>query len=77
MKSVAVAIFPGVQALDVAGPIDVFSEANRFLAPADRYRVTLVAATRDALRASNGMTLLPDATFEATFDDMSSGTLKR
>ncbi|MEX3955131.1 GlxA family transcriptional regulator [Trinickia sp. EG282A] len=76
MKSVAVAIFPGVQALDVAGPIDVFSEANRFLAPADRYQVTLVAATQDALRASNGMTLVPDATFEATFDDMSSGTLK-
>ena len=28
MPTVAVAIFPGVQALDVAGPVDVFSEAK-------------------------------------------------
>ncbi|WP_179401664.1 GlxA family transcriptional regulator [Burkholderia guangdongensis] len=68
MRSVAIAIFPGVQALDVAGPIDVFSEANGFLAPGDHYAVTLLAATRSALRASNGMTLVPDATFDAAFD---------
>ncbi|TKC87775.1 GlxA family transcriptional regulator [Trinickia terrae] len=69
MKSVAIAIFPGVQALDVAGPIDVLSEANGFLAPGDHYVVTLLAASLSALRASNGMTLVPDATFEATQDE--------
>jgi transcriptional regulator GlxA family with amidase domain len=77
MKSVAVAIFPGVQALDVAGPIDVFSEANRFLDPDDHYEVTLLAATPAALRASNGMTLVPDATFDATMDALSNDNARR
>jgi transcriptional regulator GlxA family with amidase domain len=64
MPTVAIAIFPGVQALDVAGPVDVFSEANRFIAPDDRYEVELLSAERAPLRASNGMTLVADTTFE-------------
>jgi transcriptional regulator GlxA family with amidase domain len=64
MPTVAVAIFPGVQALDVAGPVDVFSEANRFLPPEAHYTVTLLSAEPSALRASNGMTLVADETFE-------------
>ncbi|CAE6743497.1 HTH-type transcriptional regulator CdhR [Paraburkholderia nemoris] len=64
MPTVAIAIFPGVQALDVAGPVDVFSEANRFIAPQDRYEVTLLSAEPGPLRASNGMTLVADATFD-------------
>ncbi|MBW0446079.1 GlxA family transcriptional regulator [Paraburkholderia phenoliruptrix] len=64
MPTVAIAIFPGVQALDVAGPVDVFSEANRFIAPDARYTVTLLSATQAPLRASNGMTLIADAAFE-------------
>ncbi|MEW6345045.1 MAG: GlxA family transcriptional regulator [Paraburkholderia sp.] len=64
MPTVAVAIFPGVQALDVAGPVDVFSEANQFLPPEAHYTVTLLSAEPGALRASNGMTLVADQTFE-------------
>ncbi|RZF31542.1 GlxA family transcriptional regulator [Paraburkholderia sp. UYCP14C] len=64
MPTVAIAIFPGVQALDVAGPVDVFSEANRFVTPAQHYEVKLLAADPAPLRASNGMTLVADATFE-------------
>ncbi|WP_143266645.1 AraC family transcriptional regulator, partial [Paraburkholderia caledonica] len=64
MSTVAIAIFPGVQALDVAGPVDVFSEANRFVAPQERYEVALVSAEPGPLRASNGMALIADATFE-------------
>ena len=64
MPTVAIAIFPGVQALDVAGPVDVFSEANRFIAPADAYEVRLLSAEAAPLRASNGMMLVADATFE-------------
>ena len=30
-------VLDGVQALDVAGPLDVFAEANRFLPKADHY----------------------------------------
>ena len=63
MPTVAIAIFPGVQALDVAGPVDVFSEANGFIAPDDRYEVKLLSAESAPLRASNGMTLVADATF--------------
>jgi transcriptional regulator GlxA family with amidase domain len=63
MPTVAIAIFPGVQALDVAGPVDVFSEANRFIAPEDHYEVKLIGAESAPLRASNGMTLVADATF--------------
>jgi transcriptional regulator GlxA family with amidase domain len=64
MPTVAIAIFPGVQALDVAGPVDVFAEANRFIARGHQYDVKLVAAQAEPLRASNGMTLVADATFE-------------
>jgi transcriptional regulator GlxA family with amidase domain len=63
MPTVAIAIFPGVQALDVAGPVDVFSEANRFIAPEEHYEVKLIGAESAPLRASNGMTLVADATF--------------
>jgi transcriptional regulator GlxA family with amidase domain len=65
MPSVAIAIFPGVQALDVAGPVDVFAEANGFIESAEHYQVTLVAADTGAMRASNGMSLTADATFDA------------
>ena len=63
MPTVAIAIFPGVQALDVAGPVDVFSEANRFTSPGDRYEVKLLSAESAPMRASNGMTLVADAVF--------------
>jgi transcriptional regulator GlxA family with amidase domain len=63
MRNVAVAIFPGVQALDVAGPVDVFAEANRFVAPHEHYAVTLLAATAEPVRASNGINMSADDTF--------------
>jgi transcriptional regulator GlxA family with amidase domain len=61
---VAIVIHEGVQALDVAGPIDVFTEANSFLGSGDRYETVLVAADRDPIRASNGMRLLADLSLE-------------
>jgi transcriptional regulator GlxA family with amidase domain len=64
VHAVAIAIYEGVQALDVAGPLDVFSEANTFIGNADRYETVLVAAHRNPLRASNGIRLVADLTFE-------------
>lgn len=64
VQAVAIVIYEGVQALDVAGPMDVFSEANTFLESADRYETVLVATDRNPLRASNGIRLLPDLTLE-------------
>ncbi|MDR6289805.1 MULTISPECIES: GlxA family transcriptional regulator [Inquilinus] len=63
VRTVAVAIFPGVQALDVAGPVDVFAEANGLIAAADRYETLLVAADTAPLRASNGMQMIADRSF--------------
>ena len=64
MKTVALAIFPGVQALDVAGPLDVFSEANAFVPPGAGYALTLIGPVRGPFRASNGMLMAPDTTFD-------------
>ncbi|WMD19871.1 DJ-1/PfpI family protein [Achromobacter seleniivolatilans] len=59
MKTVAIVVFPGVQSLDVSGPLDVFAEANRFLLPAQHYRLELIGLTRGAVACSNGMVLVP------------------
>jgi transcriptional regulator GlxA family with amidase domain len=64
IQAVAIVVYDGVQALDVAGPMDVFSEANTFLSSTDRYDTVLVAAHRSPLRASNGIRLVADLTFE-------------
>ncbi|HEY4065826.1 MAG TPA: GlxA family transcriptional regulator [Burkholderiaceae bacterium] len=64
MRRVVVAIFPGVQALDVSGPLDVFSEANAFV-PADAGYVSVLASAGGAtVRASNGMRIAADLSFE-------------
>lgn len=64
VQAVAIVVYEGVQALDVAGPMDVFSEANSFLDGGDRYETLLIAAHRNPLRASHGMRLIADLTFE-------------
>lgn len=61
---VAIVVHEGVQALDVAGPVDVFAEANAYLNQSDRYRTMLVAASREPLRASNGICMVADLDFE-------------
>lgn len=61
---VALVVHAGVQALDVAGPIDVFAETNGFIAKEDRYETLLVARDRSPLRASNNMQLVADLSFE-------------
>ncbi|QKS61235.1 GlxA family transcriptional regulator [Cupriavidus gilardii] len=60
VTTVAVLMLDGVQALDVAGPVDVFAEANAFIRGKNRYETVLVSKTRKPLRASNGMQLVPD-----------------
>lgn len=62
-KDVALVIHEGVQALDVAGPLDVFAEANGFLPPEDGYRCLLVADTTQGVLASNGMRLQAHISF--------------
>ncbi|MDB6001498.1 MAG: putative regulatory protein [Rhizobacter sp.] len=56
-RTVAVLVFSGVQSLDVSGPMDVFSEANRFLAPADHYRLDVIGVERGLMPCSNGLAI--------------------
>jgi transcriptional regulator GlxA family with amidase domain len=57
MKSVAIVLFPHVQSLDVAGPLDVFSEANRFVGQDEGYTIVTIGAAPYPILASNGMPL--------------------
>ncbi|NLS03812.1 GlxA family transcriptional regulator [Rhizobium sp. P32RR-XVIII] len=66
IQTVAIVIHDNVQALDVAGPIDVFTEANLFIPVGDRYKTVLVGPQGAPLRASNGMQITADVTFEDT-----------
>jgi transcriptional regulator GlxA family with amidase domain len=56
-RTLALLIFPGVQALDVSGPMDVFSEANRFLPPEDHYRLEVIGVEHGLMPCSNGLLL--------------------
>jgi transcriptional regulator GlxA family with amidase domain len=66
MKSriVAILALPGVQLLDVSGPLDVFAEANA-QARREAYRLLLIASTTGELRSSSGTRLVPDRTIAA------------
>lgn len=63
-REVALVIYEGVQALDVAGPLDVFAAANGFLPESDHYDCLLVAASTQTLRTSNGMRMVADLSFD-------------
>jgi transcriptional regulator GlxA family with amidase domain len=60
MKNVAILLFPDVLLLDVAGPVEVFSMANRYLAAEDRYSLCTISTAEHHVRASNGMQLVAD-----------------
>lgn len=60
---VAIVAFDGVQALDVAGPLDVFAEANANLSEHQRYEVSLVGSKAGTVTCSNGMQLSVPSAF--------------
>ena len=60
MKTLALLLFPGVQSLDVSGPMDVFAEANAFLSPDQGYKLVTIGTTPYPIRASNGQQLGAD-----------------
>lgn len=57
---IAILAIPGVQMLDVAGPMDVFSEVNNLLCEPDAYRMDIVGLTKEPITALNGTRFLPD-----------------
>jgi transcriptional regulator GlxA family with amidase domain len=60
MKTVAMVLFPDFLLLDMAGPMEVFSIANRYLEPGDGYELSTIGTEQGALRASNGVRVQPD-----------------
>ena len=65
---VAIVVFEDVQALDVAGPMDVFAEANKFLADDQHYEVALVGMQAGSLRCANGLRIHVDVGYR-DYDD--------
>jgi transcriptional regulator GlxA family with amidase domain len=59
-RRVVVVVFDGVQSLDVTGPVEVFSTANRESSAA-HYRFEVVSASGDDIAATSGLGLRVDA----------------
>ncbi|WP_321937410.1 GlxA family transcriptional regulator [Paraburkholderia sp. J8-2] len=54
---VAIVVLDGVQAMDIAGLLDVFSEANHFLGATRQYQVPLIGEHVGGVACSNAMQL--------------------
>jgi transcriptional regulator GlxA family with amidase domain len=67
-KIMAMLALPGVQLLDVSGPLDVFAEANRQHGR-DIYRPLVIGASRGPIISSSGVRLLPDRVIGAAAED--------
>jgi transcriptional regulator GlxA family with amidase domain len=67
---IAVLVFPGVQMLDVTGPLDVFTEGARQSGQPDFYQFDLVALDEGPITASNGMVFQPSCTIDTAPADI-------
>jgi transcriptional regulator GlxA family with amidase domain len=63
-RRIAILLYPGVQSLDVTGPLEVFSAAAQVLAARGEqdpgYEVVTIARSPEAVACSSGLRLLPD-----------------
>ncbi|KMO99188.1 GlxA family transcriptional regulator [Streptomyces roseus] len=65
-RNVLVLLYDGVQSLDVTGPVEVFAAAGRFPDRAgDGYAIRTVSPGGMPVRASSGLTLVPDGDLES------------
>ncbi|MFM9692944.1 GlxA family transcriptional regulator [Streptomyces europaeiscabiei] len=60
MRTVLVVLFDGVQSLDVTGPMEVFAGAEQHTP--GTYRISTASLDGTPVRASSGLTLVPDHT---------------
>jgi len=58
-RTVAILAMPGVQLLDVSGPLDVFAEANA-RSGREVYRLVVIGGGPGEIRSSSGTRLVPD-----------------
>jgi transcriptional regulator GlxA family with amidase domain len=67
-RTIAIAAMPGVQLLDVSGPLDVFAEANVQVGrPA--YRLLVLSSKPGQIRSSSGARLVADHMIGDGFDE--------
>src|SRR2546423_8570949 len=66
---IALFAYPGVQALDLSGPLELFARATRILRDEGRahpgYTLTVVGTGEEPIAASSGFRFLADATFRS------------
>lgn len=63
-KTVGIFLFNEVEVLDFAGPFEVFSLARQQGSDERAFRVCTIARVSAPIRARNGLTVLPEFTFE-------------
>lgn len=63
VRRVGILVFEGVQSLDLSGPMDVFAEANVFIAPEKKYDLVSIGPEDRWFRASNGLILASDLSY--------------
>lgn len=64
MKTVAIVLFPDFLLLDMAGPVEVFSIANRYVGPDAGYRLLTIGSVPGVIRASNGIAVQTDLSID-------------
>ncbi|WP_426613151.1 GlxA family transcriptional regulator [Bradyrhizobium sp. McL0616] len=67
-RTVVIVALPGVQLLDVAGPLDVFAEAN-VQAGHTAYVLFVAGAAPGPIRSSSGVRLMPDRIIDRDFQE--------
>ncbi len=62
-KLISMVTYDNAQVLDVTGPLEVFSMANRFVSEDQAYKTEILAEKKGPVRMSSGITLLADRSF--------------
>jgi transcriptional regulator GlxA family with amidase domain len=73
-RQVAILVYPGVQSLDVTGPLEVFSGARELIESSGRgersYEVRTISRHSVPLRSSSGLSITPDRRLSEAPDDI-------
>lgn len=64
MRTIGIVLYPDVMMLDVAGPLDVFIVANRYLPKNEQYDIYTIAADKKPFYVSNGVKVIADFSIE-------------
>src|SRR5690242_11522653 len=59
IKTIGLLAYDEMQALDLAGPLDVFGAANALAGGTQPYRLCIIGLTMNVVRAENGLSILP------------------